>query len=44
MKINNYVAKNAQRSGAGQHQDKKGKNAPRSRQKNEWKKQITNPR
>lgn len=36
----NFVAKHAKRSGAGVHKDKTGSNAPRSRQKQQWKKQI----
>lgn len=36
----NFVAKHATRSGAGVHQDKTGPNAPRHRQKQQWKKEI----
>lgn len=35
----NFVAKHAQRAGAGVHKDKTGANAPRNRQKKEWKKE-----
>ena len=36
----NFVAKNARsKSGAGQHEDKVGKNASRNRQKRQWKKE-----
>ena len=38
----NFVAKHAQRAGAGAHKDKKGPHAPRNRQKKEWKKEIHN--
>ena len=38
--INNFVAKHAQRSGAGRHVSKKGKFAPRNRQKTAWKRDI----
>ena len=40
IKPRNFVAKNAQRSGAGTHVDKKGKKAPRNRQKREWKREV----
>lgn len=40
LHINNFVAKHAQNSGAGQHVDKIGEKAPRVRQKRAWKKQI----
>lgn len=36
----NYVAKHAQRVGAGVHKDKTGPNAPRNRQKQAWKKEV----
>ena len=36
----NFVAKHAQSTGAGRHVDKKGKNAPRDRQKQQWKKEA----
>ena len=40
-KTRNYVAKNAMsKSGAGAHEDKKGKNASRNRQKRDWKKEV----
>ena len=35
----NLVAKHAQRSGAGAHQDKEGKHASRRRQQQQWKKE-----
>lgn len=36
----NFVAKNAQqKSGAGQHEDKQGQKAKRSRQKRQWRKE-----
>jgi alcohol dehydrogenase class IV len=35
----NFVAKHAQRAGAGVHKDKKGPNAPRHRQKQQWKRE-----
>jgi len=37
--VRNFVAKNAQRAGAGAHADKKGKHANRQRQKKQWKKE-----
>jgi len=36
----NFVAKHAQRSGAGVHVSKKGKYAPRHKQKRDWKKEL----
>lgn len=37
-KARNFVAKHARgMTGAGRHEDKKGKNASRNRQKSEWK-------
>lgn len=36
----NFVAKHAKKSGAGVHVEKKGKNAPRHKQKRQWKKEI----
>ena len=40
-KTRNFVAKNARNmTGAGAHQDKKGKKSNRARQKNAWKKEI----
>lgn len=36
----NFVAKHAKRSGAGAHKDKEGPNAPRHRQKQQWKKDV----
>lgn len=36
----NLVAKHAQTSGAGTHQTKRGKKAPRHRQKKQWKKEV----
>ena len=38
---NNFVAKHAQRSGAGKHVAKRGKFAPRNRQKIAWKRDIS---
>jgi len=38
--INNFVAKHAQRSGAGKHVSKKGKFAPRCKQKTAWKRDL----
>ena len=38
--INNYVAKNTQRSGAGKHIAKNGEGSPRVRQKRQWKKMV----
>ena len=38
-KRQNFVAKYMQNSGAGTHAAKKGKLAPRARQKKEWKKE-----
>lgn len=38
----NFVAKHSQRVGAGVHKDKTGPNAPRNKQKKEWKKEIHN--
>lgn len=40
MKKRNFTAKNAQKCGAGFHQPKKGKQAPRTRQKRQWKKEV----
>lgn len=37
IKINNFVAKHAQTSGAGLHETKRGKRAKRARQKRSWK-------
>lgn len=37
----NFVAKHAQRAGAGAHKDKTGPKAARNRQKKEWKKDIS---
>lgn len=39
LKTRNFVAKHARTmtGGAGRHEDKKGKNAARNRQKTEWK-------
>jgi len=40
-KTRNFVAKNAMsKSGAGAHEDKKGKKASRERQKRDWKKYM----
>ena len=36
----NFVAKHMQRTGAGRHEDKKGKKAKRERQKREWKRET----
>ena len=38
--VRNYVAKNAQRSGAGTHQVKQGSRASRARQKANYLKEI----
>ena len=38
----NFVAKNAQRSGAGTHQEKQGSRASRARQKANYLKEIRN--
>lgn len=40
LKLRNYVAKNATRSGAGRHIEKIGQRAPRVRQKRLWKREI----
>lgn len=40
LRDHNFVAKHAQRVGAGVHKDKTGPNAPRHRQKREWKKEV----
>jgi hypothetical protein len=40
LRDRNFVAKHAQRAGAGVHQDKTGPTAPRHRQKHEWKKEL----
>lgn len=37
----NFVAKYAKRAGAGVHKDKAGSNAPRNRQKQQWKREIS---
>ncbi len=42
LRDRNFVAKFAKRAGAGVHKDKTGPNAPRNRQKREWKKEIHN--
>jgi len=43
IKTRNFVAKHARNmSGAGQHVDKKGKKAPRHKQKHAWKKEVRN--
>lgn len=42
VRDHNFVAKHAQSSGAGVHADKNGPRAPRSKQKQEWKKEIHN--
>lgn len=41
QKINNFVAKHAQRTGTGAHRPKKGVKASRVRQKRAWKKDIS---
>lgn len=41
LRDHNFVAKHAPRAGAGVHKDKTGPNAPRNRQKKEWKKEIS---
>lgn len=41
-KTRNFVAKHMQKCGAGTHVSKKGKLAPRNRQKKAWKKEIGN--
>lgn len=38
--VRNFVAKNAQRSGAGTHQDKEGPRASRARQKANYLKEL----
>lgn len=40
QKNRNYVAKYMQECGAGRHVDKKGQQAPRCRQKKEWKREL----
>jgi len=39
VQIRNFVAKNAQQTGAGAHAEKIGKHANRQRQKQQWKKE-----
>lgn len=39
-KINNFVAKHAQRCGAGRHAEKNGRFALRARQKRNWKREV----
>lgn len=40
LRDHNFVAKHAKRGGAGVHKDKTGPNAPRVRQKQQWKKEV----
>ncbi len=42
LRDRNFVAKHAKRGGAGAHADKTGPHAPRSRQTQQWKKEIKN--
>lgn len=39
LRDHNFVAKHAQRSGAGVHKDKSGKKSSRARQKQQWRKE-----
>lgn len=39
-KVNNFVAKHAQSTGSGTHEEKEGDKSKRCRQKRKWKKDV----